>query len=379
MFEAEWKDLKEADQELDQKLAANGITVDGSAFVLDVVRLNVGGMAVRVSLPALMKLKKSLKATWNLGDLFRVGWGNRLPKDADGRFVLDESSTCFDHLVQTLGLGATTVDDGFVNEVLPAFEKQHVRYLSRTLGLFAPSKCITEPWNCFAVPEKSTLLSVAKVRSLAAALTTGWCSAEVCGMELLYRGSRDGFTADAFHARCGEHIPSTVSLFHVAHDAAAYGGLGRRCESVLGGFSDVAWTEVPDTARLVTSTKAFLFCAASPRSIGEKDTGEPPEKWKLRKGRQRSAVTMGKNLGPMFGAGDLGVTFGAGNVPAALSVGDRSYEVGRISDSAFSGASSNHEILDLEVYRVMSTCGAETLLPMPRPSVTYVKRRWQRA
>lgn len=89
VFETEWKDLKEGKQELDRKLAANGMTVDRSAFVHDFVRLNVGGRVMPVSLPALTNQKKSSQTTWNFGDLFEIGWHNRLPRDEDCRFVLN--------------------------------------------------------------------------------------------------------------------------------------------------------------------------------------------------------------------------------------------------------------------------------------------------
>lgn len=62
-YEAEWRDLQEATQELDAKLAANRMMVERSGLVHDVLRLNVGGRAMRVSLPALTALKKSSMTT----------------------------------------------------------------------------------------------------------------------------------------------------------------------------------------------------------------------------------------------------------------------------------------------------------------------------
>lgn len=353
-YEAEWKDLKEAKQELGNNLAANGMMVEGSGCAQNVVRLNIGGLTMRVSLPALMELKKSSTTRWNFGDLFQVGWGNRLPRDVDGRVVMDESGICVSHLLQTLGLSATILDDVIVNEVLPADEKRHSRYLSQALGLSSPSKCEIEPAYSLALPEESVLMTAVELRELAAALV-GWCSNKIYGLELIYRGSRDGFTSDAFHSYCGQDSPSTVTLFRASY----FTGRAGSCTTVIGGFSDVAWCAVPDVSRFFTSTEAFTF-------IAKKEYKTNLAKFPLREGQEQFAVTMGKNLGPTFGAGDLGVTFGDGNLDSAvLSIGSRFYDVVG-NDEIFGAGTTGRKILNLEVYRV-NTGASET--PATRSAV----------
>ncbi|CAN0559010.1 unnamed protein product, partial [Ectocarpus sp. 12 AP-2014] len=70
------------------------------------------------------------------------------------------------------------------------------------------------------------------------------------GLELLYRASRDGWAAAAFHAKRGDDSPSTVTFFRVK-------GQGTDgTDSVIGGFSSVAWTTSNHWAG---SPGAFVF------------------------------------------------------------------------------------------------------------------------
>lgn len=63
-------------------------------------------------------------------------------------------------------------------------------------------------------------------------------------LRLLYRGTRDGFTAHAFHERC-DNVGPTITVVKSAQG------------HVLGGFSDIAWSSDADEYK--NSEGAFLF------------------------------------------------------------------------------------------------------------------------
>lgn len=65
-------------------------------------------------------------------------------------------------------------------------------------------------------------------------------------MELLYRGTEHGFTAESFHKRCDDQIPTTTLTF-VKSDM----GL------VFGGFTSVPWSS--DHYRDYPDESAFIF------------------------------------------------------------------------------------------------------------------------
>jgi hypothetical protein len=72
-------------------------------------------------------------------------------------------------------------------------------------------------------------------------------------LQLLYRGSRDGFEGSTFHLRCDGH-PNTISLILSKNDC------------IFGGFTPIAWssrgTAVPDP-----SLKSFIFTLKNPHDL----------------------------------------------------------------------------------------------------------------
>ncbi|CDW83643.1 tldc domain-containing protein [Stylonychia lemnae] len=61
--------------------------------------------------------------------------------------------------------------------------------------------------------------------------------------ELLYRGTRDGFTSSIFHSRCDQQAPT---LTFIASDK----------DKVFGGYTSIPWTQSP---KLYQDDKAFIF------------------------------------------------------------------------------------------------------------------------
>jgi hypothetical protein len=67
-------------------------------------------------------------------------------------------------------------------------------------------------------------------------------------LELLYRGSRDGFQSSAFHSRCNGH-PTTISLILNKHGY------------IFGGYTPIAWSS-PDA-----SLRSFIFTLKNPHNL----------------------------------------------------------------------------------------------------------------
>jgi hypothetical protein len=98
------------------------------------------------------------------------------------------------------------------------------------------------------------------------------------GFELLYRGSRDGFGADAFHGRCDGH-PNTVTLVLSTTGC------------IFGGYTPLAWSfeggSVSDP-----SLDSFLFTIKNPHNL-------PPRIFKLK--QAKNAIYGQTGYGPKFG------------------------------------------------------------------------------
>lgn len=105
---------------------------------------------------------------------------------------------------------------------------------------------------------------------------------------LVYRGTRDGFTPDAFHAKC-DGKGATVTLIQTADGA------------IFGGYSSVSWVcEEPGTFGGVWlhSPGAFLFTARGPVTT-------VPVRFPLKMLATNAAVCGWSIRGPIFGGYDI--------------------------------------------------------------------------
>ncbi|XP_078701268.1 uncharacterized protein LOC144927600 isoform X1 [Branchiostoma floridae x Branchiostoma belcheri] len=99
---------------------------------------------------------------------------------------------------------------------------------------------------------------------------------------LLYKASRDGYTADAFHQNCDGFSPTIVLI------------LGHK-GNVCGGFSDVPWTsKAPAQGKYIASDRAFLFTLVNQQGV-------EPTRFNIV--NKKFATSHHPNFGPIFGAG----------------------------------------------------------------------------
>ena len=98
---------------------------------------------------------------------------------------------------------------------------------------------------------------------------------------LLYRATRDGFNASAFHRKC-DGKPNTVTLIKTDSN------------DVFGGFASAAWNS---SGRYMADTSAFVF------SLRKKGSSKN-EKFMIKPEYSNKALIGNHNYGPIFGGGN---------------------------------------------------------------------------
>jgi hypothetical protein len=109
-------------------------------------------------------------------------------------------------------------------------------------------------------------------------------------ISLLWRGSRDGFTAEEFHRRCDDHGNTLTVILTIKED-------------IFGGFTPVKWaSEVPRTRyqqedenwKGDDSLKSFLFTLKNSSNV-------PPRRFALNPNKKSKAIRCDPRTGPSFG------------------------------------------------------------------------------
>ncbi|CAM9596670.1 unnamed protein product [Choristocarpus tenellus] len=259
-------DILEADWEaLQQKMDVVGIE-NFTGRDTDMIRLNVGGTMIAAWRSTLTQVKGS-----RLAALFEVEWGAVLPRDDSGFIFLDESPSSFEKVIDLLLKQCS----GTVTKPLLADDKDGQFSIQRMANFLGTGSLC--PRNSIG-GGSTTLLSSPTHQDEHLKVIEGWCLGSLGHLQLLYRATRDGFTAAAFHSRCDTNSP-TLSLI--------------RCgEAIVGGFSDQPWA---GNACYRSSNTAFLF------SLRDQCGKFVPSKLNVK--QHGSAVCCNPIFGPIFGVG----------------------------------------------------------------------------
>ncbi|CAM9945297.1 unnamed protein product, partial [Pylaiella littoralis] len=133
-----WDDLEKGWQDLGNRMAVVGIT-EPVAFDERIAWLNVGGLRLNIAQSVFEGKKGSPAAPWSLAGVFAAVWDKRLPRDSEGRTVLDESPACVKHLVHThlKSQGKDSNLDGapHVDTLLADDEQPNVPWVSQRMAL----------------------------------------------------------------------------------------------------------------------------------------------------------------------------------------------------------------------------------------------------
>jgi hypothetical protein len=116
-------------------------------------------------------------------------------------------------------------------------------------------------------------------------------------LSLLYQGSRDGFRAADFHAKCDEK-GATVTIVKSTEGC------------IFGGYSDLSW--VGDIWK--SSSRAFLFSIVNPAGLA-------PMKLPLTGKWNNKAVCCYPTCGPLFGSGSYLIICGCEGVLLLYGIG----------------------------------------------------------
>ena len=154
---------------------------------------------------------------------------------------------------------------------------------------------------------------------------------------LLYRASRDGFAAQAFHSRCdGKTKTITIIKNNLNH--------------VFGGYSSESWdsSQIGIGSKYISDTKAFLYSLRRDgKSCSDKFTIKNP----------LYALYSHYGYGPSFGGGQDLVVCDQSNIRTGSYINlGHSYNVpvgyDRNAQSLFAGNNNQWTTVEIEVYQI---------------------------
>ena len=186
------------------------------------VKLNVGGQHFTTSVQTLTKDPNSMLAAMFSGRF-------DMKPSEDGSFFIDRDGTHFRFILNFLRTGKLTLPEGatFIKELEEEAEFYQIPGLIdalRAAKLTVTNKACTpeEPFR------ESTILTNVEHQKI----LKGWLPQAVAGeWRLLFRASRDGFAASAFHSKCDNKGP-TVTIV-------------KSGRNIFGGFTEKPWTNHP--------------------------------------------------------------------------------------------------------------------------------------
>jgi hypothetical protein len=151
-------------------------------------------------------------------------------------------------------------------------------------------------------------------------------------LSLLYRGSRDGFRAADFHAKCDDK-GSTVTI---VKSTEGY---------IFGGYSDQSWKSNCYCC-CKSSSRAFLFSIVNPAGLA-------PMKLPLTGKSNNYAVFCDLSYGPCFGGEDLDICDNCNTVNKSCSCLGSSYTLPPGQDSrTFLAGCYSFQVAEIEVFAV---------------------------
>ena len=183
----------------------------------------------------------------------------------------------------------------------------------------------------FDLTTESFILRGEANRKLFAEKLVEWCKTK--DLDLLYRGSRDGFAASDFHRMCDNKGKTLV----LVKDTNGY---------VSGGFATVPWT-CSDRGSRAPGT--FIFTLTNMYRTG-------PTRFLLKKGEDGRAVQHYARHGPLFGAGcDYGITSNCNEKSSCIANFPNSFvDTTGYGKNIFSGKtiSRHFQVKEIEVFSV---------------------------
>ena len=181
------------------------------------IKLNVGGQHFTTSVQTLTKDPNSMLAAMFSGKF-------DMKPSEDGSFFIDRDGTHFRFILNFLRTGKLTLPEGatFTKELEEEAEFYQIHGLVDALR---PAKLTIKACMPDEPFRESTILTNVDHRKI----LKGWLTEVLVGeWRLLFRASRDGFAASAFHSKCDNKGPTVTVVKSGAN--------------IFGGFTEKRWT-----------------------------------------------------------------------------------------------------------------------------------------
>ncbi len=269
-FSNDVEEIKQLISRLSQLLIARRELERIGEQVVDknIVKLNIGGTFFTTLKQTLEKSCESSSKSDTYGpNVFQDMLEGRSPLriDETGAIFIDRNPQYFSHVLDFLRL-ESSYKLPVTNELLKSVFDEAQFYKIEPLKDKIYSKCI----NSSILNEQ---LSVRLFRT---------CNLKAQRWSLIYKASRDGFSAEAFHAKCDSCFPTLT----IAKTSLGF---------VFGGCAMKSWDKSHDGYR--EDSQAFLFSLANRLN--------KPVKIEVKNGK-RATVAKAK-FGPTFGEDDLAI------------------------------------------------------------------------
>ena len=360
---SEWDALERQWKEHEERLAATGVVGQDEG----VLRLNVGGSIANLHRSLLGEAAGFQGSRFQA--LFEGVWDERVPRDGDGRYVLDESPTCLKFIIHTLLDSCTTAPAGTkrkaeeARDAVPATQEAYLQYIAHVLDL---SAVIPTYPKGMKVIGGSTIAGNFDLPRWSACIRD-WCPGNPTALKLVYRASRDEFSGKAFRDRAVSTFTDEKESLILVRVRSTDG----KTESVVGGYSDCPWAWPGSYGDIGNgpqkSLKAFVFLLDSSNARVE------PVKWGIKHEARRHAVYCYKtgDTGPCFGNHDLRVNFVSAE-SCTLQTGRDSYDVEEGSPFL---AVDGGTVTEVEVFSVCSEVPREAPCLSSTDGTPWQRRR----
>ena len=257
---AEWRDVK-------SRLESSAISSNTK------VKLNVGGTYFETVMETLTKNSEGQLTYFKT--LFSRQWESEKDPNDDSIFI-DRSGDLFWHILQYLRTGKLIFDDNDMtlrqSLIIEAefYKVESLAKLLKSMETKAPTLNI-EQKQCYSASGILSSKNREDLNKLYGVHKQQW--------RLIYRASRDGFTAQSFHKCCDGYGPTmTVIRSLTGH--------------IFGGFTTVSWSSSGEDQ---SDARAFLFTLENPYGI-------KPTKYPVKESSVMFAVSHRKANGPTFGS-----------------------------------------------------------------------------
>lgn len=268
------------------------------------IKLNVGGQHFTTSLHTLNKDPNSMLATMFSGKF-------EMKPSEDGAFFIDRDGTHFRFILNYLRTGKLA---------LPA-NAAHLEELEAEANFYQIQGLIDE-LKSKAPFQESQIVKEEDHRKL----LKRWLPNQGVEWQLLFRASRDGFTAQAFHSRCDNKGP-TVTIV-------------KSGDNIFGGFTEISWTS---HCNWVPCHESFLFSLVNPHGLGPIKIPEIKSK--------ENAIFCNTNCGPTFGGWyNLHISRNANKTNSSYSNLSHSFNFLPDTDLSLTGC-KYFSVTDYEVFR----------------------------